>query len=289
MVDTPYANYSLQYRDKDASKNWGGQIRQEEGRYVESLQKDLKALGVYIWKVDGDFGKKTERAVKMFQWNAKNLKRRQKSRNVSIDIQSYSKGITGIVDPATQREIGRWLEKSFQATGDLIRINESKFSHIELASGFKKISHSSRCDGEMVVSKEMLEYLKSANSKAKELALKSVINQAMRLSNSKVSGAVVTPATKSQHLIGHAIDCNIVDGDNWNNSKTFAKGEETENAKKFISAMKTKGLRWGGDFADTDTPHFDKQVVASTIDYEYKYFFNQRMISENQYIPLETW
>ena len=58
MVDTPYANYSLQYRDKDASKNWGGQIRQEEGRYVESLQKDLKALGVYIWKVDGDFGKK---------------------------------------------------------------------------------------------------------------------------------------------------------------------------------------------------------------------------------------
>ena len=141
----------------------------------------------------------------------------------------------------------------------------------------------------MVVSEEMLEYLKSANSKAKDLSLKIVINQAMRLSSSKASGAVVTPATKSQHLIGHAIDCNIVDGDNWNNSKAFANGEETESAKKFISAMKTSGLRWGGDFADTDTPHFDKQVVASTIDYEYKYFFNHRMISENQHIPLATW
>jgi len=99
---------------------------------------------------------------------------------------------------------------------------------------------------------------------------------------------VVPPAKKSQHLIGHAIDCNIVDGDSWNNSQIFANGKETENAKKFIAAMKKEGLRWGGDFTNSDTPHFDKQII-SVIDYKYKYFFNQRMISENQKIPLTTW
>ena len=88
MADTLYGNYNLQRGDKDASKNWGGQIRKEEGRYVESLQKDLRTLGVYIWKVDGDFGRKTEQAVKMFQWNAKNMKKRLKNRNASTDIRS---------------------------------------------------------------------------------------------------------------------------------------------------------------------------------------------------------
>ena len=43
----------------------------------------------------------------------------------------------------------------------------------------------------------------------------------------------------------------------------------------------------GGDFTNSDTPHFDKQII-SVVDYKYKYFFNQRMISENQKIPLIT-
>ena len=68
------------------------------------------------------------------------MRKRLKNRNASNDIRSYRKDVTGMVDQATNQEIGRWLEKSFQATGDLIRINESKFSNIELASGFKKLA-----------------------------------------------------------------------------------------------------------------------------------------------------
>ncbi len=135
----------------------------------------------------------------------------------------------------------------------------------------------------------MIKYLESANKKAKELLLGIKLNQTMRVNGVPVTGSVVTPASKSQHLIGHALDCNIIDGDNWNSNKAFKDKKESTNAKKFIEAMKTKGLRWGGDLSDVDTPHFDKQVPASSMDYDYKYFFNQRMISEKQNIPLKTW
>jgi len=53
--------------------------------------------------------------------------------------------------------------------------------------------------------------------------------------------------------------------------------------------MKSNGLRWGGDFSSVDTPHFDKQVAASSSGYDYRYFFNQRMISEKHNILLKTW
>ena len=287
MTEELYGDSNLKQGDKDLPENGPNKKAKSKG-YVKELQNDLKILGIYFSKIDGNFGAKTKQAVETFQWNAKKIKKRIKNNSIVNDPPVYTESITGIVNPTTKKEIARWLEKSFKATGDLVRVNESQFSNIEIGSAFKKIKHLHINDGEIVISGEIIKYLKYADSKAKALSLNIVINQAMRVNGQKVTGAVVPPAKKSQHLIGHAIGCNIVDDDIWNNSQIFANGKETENAKKFIAAMKKEGLRWGGDFTNSDTPHFDKQII-SVIDYKYKYFFNQRMISENQKIPLTTW
>ena len=111
------------------------------------------------------------------------------------------------------------------------------------------------------------------------------INQALRLHGVEVTGSVVPPASKSQHLIGHAIDCNIVDGKSWNSSKDFKKKLQTENAKKFIKAMKLKSYRWGGNFSKVDSPHFDSQLNADTFDYDAKFYLNQKQLSSGA--PIE--
>lgn len=72
-----------------------------------------------------------------------------------------------------------------------------------------------------------------------------------------VSGAIVEPAKMGNHLVGHAVDCNIVDGkDFWNSIKMRAG--LTGNVKKFIDmVIDGKILRWGGLFHDKDEIHFD--------------------------------
>ncbi len=117
-----------------------------------------------------------------------------------------------------------------------MRINKSQFSKIEAGSASRKIKHLHINDGEII------KYLKSADSTTKALSLNIVINQATKVNGQKVTGAVVPPEKTSQHLIGHAIDCNIVDGGSWNNSQIFTNGKETENAKKFIATMKKEGF-----------------------------------------------
>ena len=59
----------------------------------------------------------------------------------------------------------------------------------------------------------------------------------------------------SNHLVGHAIDCNIVEvGKWWNSSKLKnPKGKVLE----LIKYCQSIGLRWGGFFNTPDTVHFD--------------------------------
>lgn len=284
-----YGGYTLKKGDNDKKKIWSGKHHTTTGNNVTLLQTDLKNIGVYLAKVDGDFGKKTHDAVKRLQWNAKNITSRIKSKIITQVSKTFTDKVDGVVGNNSKNELAIWNNNKYNVTGDLVRIKETKFGNIELGDGFKVISHPNITTGELVVSSGLVSYLKEANKKAKELSLKIMLNQTMRVNGIKVSGAVVTPASKSQHLIGHAIDCNIVDGDNWNSSKTFKEKKESDNAKKFIAAMKEKGMRWGGNFSKVDTPHFDKQVYSSSFDYDCKYFFNQIMISEKQNIPLKTW
>jgi len=91
---------------------------------------------------------------------------------------------------------------------------------------------------------------------ANQFGLKLYINSSYR-NSTVVDGAIVKPATLSNHLIGHAIDCNIVDGKTFWNSGKLEK-ELTGNVLKFIDTVrKDTILRWGGDFAVKDVVHFD--------------------------------
>ena len=121
--------------------------------------------------------------------------------------------------------------------------------------------------------------------RSKKLNIIISINQTLRVLGHKVKGSVVTPAKKSQHYIGHAIDCNIVDGSSWNTSSDFTNKKETKNADAFIKIMKKSNYRWGGDFTRTDTPHFDKQIRSGTIDYDAEFFLNQKQITSGE--PIE--
>lgn len=94
--------------------------------------------------------------------------------------------------------------------------------------------------------------------------LKLYVNSSYREST-VVDGAIVQPATLSNHLIGHAIDANIVDGKTfWNSQKM--EGILTGNVLKFIETVGKDGvLRWGGTFSVKDVVHFDDALNIHNI------------------------
>jgi hypothetical protein len=76
-----------------------------------------------------------------------------------------------------------------------------------------------------------------------------------------VTGAIVPPASRSNHLIGHAIDMNVrFDGRLFDS--TALKRDTLLNlpaaVREFIELVRADAtLRWGGDFNPEDPVHFD--------------------------------
>jgi hypothetical protein len=97
---------------------------------------------------------------------------------------------------------------------------------------------------------------------AKQSGIKLYIISSYRKST-HVSGAIVDPAKMGNHLIGHAIDCDLVDGKIFWNSIKMREGL-TGNAKKFIDlVISGKILRWGGLFHEKDEVHYDDGLNLS--------------------------
>lgn len=107
---------------------------------------------------------------------------------------------------------------------------------------------------DVICHKDFVPYLQKMDIKAEELGLKIFVTSSLR-SDTNVKGAIVTPAKMSNHMVGHAIDCNIMEGKEWWNSKRLEK--PTGNVLKLIEYCESIGLRWGGTFAKKDTVHFD--------------------------------
>lgn len=275
----------LRRGDNDNNNIWGGdEIASEPVITVKQLQAGLQLAGVYDNKIDGDFGKNTERAVKIFQWCLKNSEKVINNKILTAYSAKADVKVSGVLDSSTYTILGNWLSNKYVVTGDLIRVSASDLSNIELGPGFKCIGKPIVNNDEFVLSKAAFTMVKLMNEIANDLNLIIKVNQALRLHGAKVTGSVVPPATKSQHLIGHAIDCNIVDGSSWNTSSDFEKKKQTANADTFIEKMKQGLYRWGGDFTRADTPHFDKQLDAGSFDYDAKFFLNQKQISSGESI-----
>lgn len=110
--------------------------------------------------------------------------------------------------------------------------------------------------GDCEVDEDFSTYLSKMNEVAIKHKITVIVTSAGR-KDTNVKGAIVTPAQMSNHLVFHAIDCNlksIITGEYFNSEK-MKDGKGLDEA--FIQDVKECGLRWGGDFHTVDSVHFD--------------------------------
>jgi len=102
-------------------------------------------------------------------------------------------------------------------------------------------------------------YLYTMDRLAKQYGLQiKVQGEGFRKADSPVRGAIVPPSATSNHLVGHAVDINIVYNGTWYNSTTLSNYSSLPQAiKNFITGCKNAGMRWGGEFSTRDPVHFD--------------------------------
>lgn len=101
--------------------------------------------------------------------------------------------------------------------------------------------------------------LKKVNAYAEQADVYVHVTSSFR-TTTNVQGAIVKPATYSNHLIGHGIDMNLRHSDGqWANSKVLAKYPNVPKpVKQFLkSIIDDPDLRWGGTFRSSDPVHID--------------------------------
>lgn len=90
------------------------------------------------------------------------------------------------------------------------------------------------------------------------------VTHSFRRRDARLDGAVVPPAKRSNHLVGHAIDMNIVLPGEWLNSRRLQPDRFRElpaAARYLIQQIRNDAeLRWGGDFLRTDPVHIDDNL-----------------------------
>lgn len=114
--------------------------------------------------------------------------------------------------------------------------------------------NSSNFKGPCTIDEDFEQVLIKMNSIALKYNITVLVKSSYRV-DANVKGAIVKPATHSNHMIGHAIDCNLqLNGVLYNSVKMQAdKGI----VQQFINEVKATGMRWGGDFGKSDPVHFD--------------------------------
>lgn len=108
---------------------------------------------------------------------------------------------------------------------------------------------------------EFFDSLEKIDQFATDNNIKVFITSSTRLQGSVVSGAIVRPASRSNHLVGHGIDMNVMLGERLFNSDALNKSN-LKNLPKgiqdFIQSIRNDPiLRWGGDFNPADSVHID--------------------------------
>ena len=94
---------------------------------------------------------------------------------------------------------------------------------------------------------------------AREHGVRLHVTSSLRDPTRGVAGAVVDPASMSNHHVGHAIDMNLVDDEGFYNSSRLGDFDSLPaTARGFLDAIRADPeLRWGGDFSTPDPVHID--------------------------------
>ena len=123
--------------------------------------------------------------------------------------------------------------------------------------------------GDCTIDEDFEPTLVTMNTVAQKYNITVQVTSSFRI-DANVPGAIVTPATHSNHMIGHAIDCNLeLEGAFYNSARMQT---DTGVVRQFIDELKSEGIRWGGDFGKPDPVHFDdglnvKDMTAWTAKY----------------------
>ena len=281
----PDAGIVLRRGDNDTRRVWGG--KQQTGRTgspVGALQEALRRVGAAAFKPDGDFGPQTDKALRRFQWYVTRMNHRLRVPPGSDDSQGLVEPfatpsgvrIDGFAKPSTLSELTQWQRDGFVTSSPLVRLGLVPLAHTGLGDEFTVLAYPSPAADEMLVHQDFAAVARRLDILAGAAAVTLSINQSFRVQGMPPTGAVVAPASNSQHLIGHAVDLNIVDAGTVNTSNMFKQGKQTAAAKDFIRQVKNEGVRWGGDFGVMDPPHFDDFVLPSSDEYEFSFYFAQR-------------
>lgn len=99
---------------------------------------------------------------------------------------------------------------------------------------------------------------------AEDCDVRVVVTHSFRRREVDLSDVIVTPAKRSNHLVGHAIDMNLIANGQWLNSKKLARANHPNlpmQARCFIAMIREHStLRWGGDFVREDPVHIDDNL-----------------------------
>jgi hypothetical protein len=133
------------------------------------------------------------------------------------------------------------------------REEKNKFTLIKTYTTMKQFT-STNFNGDCTIDEDFEPTLVKMNEIAGKYNITVQVISSFRM-DTNVKGAIVTPATHSNHLIGHAIDCNLVHAGQYYNSAKMQT--DTGVVRQFINELKAEGIRWGGDFKKPDPVHFD--------------------------------
>jgi hypothetical protein len=114
------------------------------------------------------------------------------------------------------------------------------------------------------------------------------VQQSFRKADGQITGSIVPPAERSNHLVGHAVDINIVyNGDTYTSSRLGNYDNLPQAIKNFISGCESAGIRWGGRFTPSDPVHFDDGINLNNRDWYDRWYagLQQLYIREYEWEP----
>lgn len=140
-------------------------------------------------------------------------------------------------------------------------LDPKTFNYLAEYSGSRLRGHRGR---QMLVHQKFYDIVNKINSYAVKNNLHLLITQSYRPPNKKIYDAIVTPAIKSNHLAGHALDFNIIYGNHVFESDEMFNDQFyklPDAVKHFISDIQADpSIRWGGDFTTQDPVHLDDGI-----------------------------
>lgn len=277
-----YLGFSLRKGDHDLKRRFGGQkLEGVQGDPVAALQTDLAAVGLSAGKADGAFGDTTRSRLALLQ-AALRHGARVLAKGKARDEAPLAVRHDGVLDEPTAAALARLAEKGESLTGWLLRLPVSQLAATRTNSGFDRLRHDEVAKGDLVLDRDFAADLRALDAAAQQRGLVVLVNQVFRRQGDAVAGAIVKPATRSQHLIGHALDLNLQDGPVLNNSSLQIAGKWTPAAKDFAQHAQGLGLRWGAKFSPTDPVHFDRKVDPGSALWEAKFLLNQEQLRSGQ-------